>query len=137
MATFIPVRLKIHKHLKLVNFDVFLILNYVLYNCLRSEGPAQVFLILLVWMISAMQEMSRKDRQEIYLAYDNMCHLDNLKVAKKPLPLPGDLQFIWLDIKKIIDSLHLKNHKDAMCHEVPLIFIICNRHTLFLFIAVV
>uniref|UniRef100_A0A1X7UPD7 CxC5 like cysteine cluster associated with KDZ domain-containing protein n=1 Tax=Amphimedon queenslandica TaxID=400682 RepID=A0A1X7UPD7_AMPQE len=34
----------------------------------QSEGPAQVFLILLVWMISAMQEMSRKDRQEIYLA---------------------------------------------------------------------
>ena len=34
-----------------------------------------------------------------------MCHLDNLKVAKKELPLPGDLKYVWLDIKKVIDSL--------------------------------
>ena len=47
-----------------------------------------------------------------------MCHLDNLKVAKKELPLPGDLKYVWLDIKKVIDSLHLQNHKDEKCHEV-------------------
>ena len=34
-------------------------------------------------------ETTRKDRQKITLCYDNMCHLDNLKVAKKSLPLPG------------------------------------------------
>ena len=116
--------LRIKKHLIIF----ILICSHVLYNCNRSEGPAQVFLILLVWMMSAMQEMTRKDRQKIYLVYDNMCHLDNLKVAKKPLPLPGDLQFIWLDIKKIIDSLHLRNHKDSRCHEVQLIIILQQTH---------
>ena len=36
-----------------------------------------------------------------------MCHLNNLKVAKEALPLPGDLKYIW--------SLHLRNHKDNRC----------------------
>lgn len=63
-----------------------------------------------------------------------MCHLNNLKVAKKPLPLPGELKHIWLDtvkvndlklhttdcycyLMKVIDDLHLSNHKDKRCHE--------------------
>ena len=29
-------------------------------------------------------------RQELIISYDNMCHLNNLKVAKKPFPLPGE-----------------------------------------------
>jgi hypothetical protein len=83
----------------------------------RSEGPAQVFLILLVWMMAALQHMTREQRQKVVLSYDNMCHVDNLRIARKPLEsLPGDLKFIWLDIKKIIDSLHIHNHKDAQCH---------------------
>ena len=52
------------------------------------------------------------------LSYDNMCHFDNLKVARKPLPLPGDLQYLWLDVIKIIDTLHLNNHKDDNYHKV-------------------
>ena len=46
---------------------------------------------------------------------DNMCHLDNLKVAREPLPLPGDHKYIWQDITKIIDELHIRNHKDSRC----------------------
>ena len=45
----------------------------------------------------------------------NMCHLNNLKAAKKPLPLPGDPQYLWLDVTKIIDELHIKNHADKKC----------------------
>ena len=56
-------------------------------------------------------------RRAVTLAYDNMCHLDNLRVARKPLPLPGDLSHIWMDINKIIDCLHIKNHKDPRCKE--------------------
>ena len=41
----------------------------------------------------------------------------NLKVAKKPFPLPGDLQYLWLDVTKIIDELHIKNHADKRCIE--------------------
>ena len=87
------------------------------YAC-RSEGPAQVFLIILVWLIAAIGKMSREQRKKVILAYDNMCHVDNLRVARRPLPLPGNLQFLWSDIHKIIDSLHLCNHKDPKCHQL-------------------
>ena len=83
----------------------------------RSEGPAQVFLIILVWLIAAFQRMSREERRKVFLSYDNMCHVDNLRVARRPLPLPGDLQFLWRDLNKVIDSLHLQNHKDPRCHQ--------------------
>lgn len=29
----------------------------------------------------------------------------------------GDLRYIWKDINKIIDSLHIKNHVDTKCKE--------------------
>ena len=61
----------------------------------RSEGPAQVFLLTLTWLLSAFGSQKREKWQEITLSYDNMCHLNNLKVAKKELPLPG--QLIWYD----------------------------------------
>ena len=35
----------------------------------------------------------------------------------KPLPLPGDLQYIRLDVIKIIDELHIKNHVDPRCQQ--------------------
>ena len=38
-------------------------------------------------------------------------------VARKPLPLPGDLQYIWLNVMKIIDELHIKNHVDPRCQQ--------------------
>ena len=37
-----------------------------------SQGPAQVFLIVLVWMISAFSNLKRKDWKDKFLAYDNM-----------------------------------------------------------------
>ena len=53
---------------------------------------SQVFLLTLTWLLSAFGSQKREKWQEITLSYDNMCHLNNLKVAKKELPLPG--QFI-------------------------------------------
>ncbi len=47
-----------------------------------------------------------------------MCHVDNLKVARKELPLPGDLKHIWQDINKIIDTLHIRNHVDKRCKQM-------------------
>lgn len=46
-----------------------------------------------------------------------MCHLDGMKAAKNPLPLPSPWDKAWISIKKIIDSLHIKNHKDKSCRE--------------------
>ena len=56
--------------------------------------------------------------KDIVLSYDNMCHLDGLKAAKLPLPLPPPYDQMWSSIQKIIDSLHIKNHKDARCKEL-------------------
>ena len=81
----------------------------------RSEGPAQVFLLMLTWLMAKFGKEERDKWRNVILSYDNMCHLDNLKVAKRPLPLPGDLKYIWNDITKIIDTLHIKNHVDPRC----------------------
>ncbi len=48
-----------------------------------------MFLLTLTWLVAAFRDLSRKEREDITLSYDNICHLDNLKFAKKPLPLPG------------------------------------------------
>ena len=76
-----------------------------------------MFLLVLVWLMAVFGDKSREERKRIIVSYDNMCHLNNLKAAKKPLPLPGDLQYLWLDVTKIIDELHIKNHADKRCIE--------------------
>jgi len=70
-----------------------------------------------------------------------MYHLDNLAVAKKPLPLPGPQKYIWKDVRKTIDCLHIRNHKDEHCkvkynpedikRENPDLNTICCEKTLF------
>ena len=44
-----------------------------------------------------------------------MCHVDGMKVAQKPLPFSAPYDNMWSAINKIIDSLHVKNHKDSDC----------------------
>ena len=73
-----------------------------------------MFLLTLTWLVSAFARPTREERQKIVVAYDNMCHL---RVAQEPLPLPGELKYLWADVTKVIDELHLKNHKDSTCHE--------------------
>ena len=46
-----------------------------------------------------------------------MCHLDGMRASKNPLPLPSPWDKAWTSISKIIDSLHISNHKDASCKE--------------------
>ena len=69
-------------------------------------------------MLSAFAALSRESRRKIILSYDNMCHLNSPKVARSPLPLPSDFSHMWLDVKKIIDTLHIQNHKDKRCREL-------------------
>ena len=78
----------------------------------RSEGPAQVFLLALLWLVAEFGTCGREVWKKIIIAYDNMCHLNNLRVARQLLPLPGELKYIWMDVVKVIDELHIKNHKD-------------------------
>ena len=53
----------------------------------------------------------------IVLSYDNMCHVDGMRVAKKPLPRPSPYDRMWMDISKIINSLHIRNQKTPLCNE--------------------
>lgn len=51
----------------------------------------------------------------VILAYDNMCNLDRLKVARQPLPLAPPLDCIWNKVEKIINVFHFKNHVSPSC----------------------
>ena len=83
----------------------------------RSESPSQVFIIVLSWLFTILKYMNPLNWGGVFLAYDNMCHLDGLKAAKNPLPWAAPWDRAWMSIQKIIDSLHIRNHKDQSCKE--------------------
>ena len=57
-------------------------------------------------MVTAFANTTREDMRKV-ISYDNMCNLDNLKVAKEPLPLPYNLQYMWLDVVNIGNYLSI------------------------------
>ena len=83
----------------------------------RSESPSQVFLIVLSFLFEILKNRPEQEWKDVILVYDNMCHLDSLKVATIPLSLPEHYCNMWLKVRKIIDSLHIRNHTDARCLE--------------------
>lgn len=92
----------------------FLILCFMC-SFIRSESPSQVFLILLQWLLTLV--CGQTQLPSIALAYDNMCSLAKLKVAKNPLPFAPPLDQLWLKVEKVIDVFHLKNHVSVQCRE--------------------
>lgn len=85
----------------------------------RSESPSQVLLILIQWLLSLTKEYGGPSKlPDISLAYDNMCNLNRLKVARKPLPLPPPLDKLWQNVHKIIDVFHFPNHVGTECKEL-------------------
>ena len=46
-----------------------------------------------------------------------MCHLERLRAARNILPWLAPWDKAWMSIRKIIDSLHIRNHKDKTCQE--------------------
>ncbi|CAB3998488.1 Hypothetical predicted protein, partial [Paramuricea clavata] len=89
----------------------------------RSESPAQAFLVTVLWLFKKFKKMKdshsdediRQAMSTVCLAYNNMCHLDNLKIAKSDLPFPKPFNEAWKLIKKSIDRLHLRNHVNPKC----------------------
>ena len=83
----------------------------------RSESPSQVFIIVLSWLFTILKYMNPLNWGGVFLAYDNMCHLDGLKAAENPLPWAAPWDRAWMFIQKMIDSLDIRNHKDQSCKE--------------------
>ena len=75
-------------------------------------------MLVVMWLVCQFGAKGRDTWRSLTIAYDNMCHLNNLRVARLPLSLPGDLKkYIWLDVNKVIDDFHMKNHRDASCRQ--------------------
>ena len=68
-----------------------------------------MFILALMWLISNFGNAGRDMWRKLIISYDNMCHLNNLRIAKEPLPL--------VYLRKVIDDLHMKNHKDDYCRK--------------------
>ena len=97
------------------------------YHNFRSESPTQAYLVLALWLYRKFQsqleeggnnESVREAISSTCVAYDNMCHVDSLKIAKKDLPFPSPLDKSWKLVSKVIDRLHLRNHVDPRCKQL-------------------
>ena len=86
-----------------------------------------------------VENIPREEWAKIVIGYDNMCHLDALKVTRNPLLLPPPYSEMWLAVTKVyyctstcyeycslhfinyslqvIDKLHFKNHTGKICRE--------------------
>ena len=60
------------------------------------------------------EEITEKISNTI-VAYDDMCHVDGLKLAKCDLPFEAPFNKMWHNVIKVIDRLHIRNHKDPKC----------------------
>ena len=54
----------------------------------RSESPSQVFLFLVNTLMKKLSFVNADEWDQVFVAYDNMCNLNRMKVAQKELPLP-------------------------------------------------
>ena len=59
-----------------------------------------------------------EDFRKFFLSYDNICHVDELKLLSKPLALDSPVDRIWLEVNKVIDPLHIHNHVRQKCKEL-------------------
>ena len=80
-----------------------------------SESPSQVFYLTLHYLYLRLKDSPEEKWAEFVLFYDNMCNVDRLIAARGTLPLPEPFDKVWLKISKVIDRLHLRNHKNPVC----------------------
>ena len=74
-------------------------------------------MIVLSWLFVILKSLNPANWSNIFVAYDNMCRLYGLLAAKNLLPLSSPWDKAWISVNKIIDKLHIKNHKDNTCKE--------------------
>ena len=83
----------------------------------KSEGPLQVSLLMIKYLMKRLSETNPKHWYKHYINYDNICNVARLKLLQGLLDLPDPFSSIWQDVGKVIDPLHIKNHKNPECHE--------------------
>ena len=90
-------------------------------------------MLFMTFLQSELKDVDPQDWHKKFLSYDNMqglslttaltkligvnfirCNVDRLKMMKKPLPLPGQFKTVWQNIGKVIDPLHISNHKVSL-----------------------
>jgi len=91
----------------------------------RSESLSQAALFVIAFFLMKFRELQESQwaSQKFYLSYDNMRQLANMKIWRSPLPLTDKegsrlniLSNMWTqNITKIIDVLHINNHKRESC----------------------
>ena len=76
-----------------------------------------MFLLTLHYLYERLKDVPDDKWEEFILSYDNMCNLCKMRSARSALPLPKPFDELWLKIKKVIDRLHLRNHKGKNCKK--------------------
>lgn len=90
--------------------------SWVAHLIYRSESPGQVFLMSVHYLYERLKNVPETEWEKFILSYDNMCNVDKMVAAREPLPLPAPYDNLWLKVRKVIDRLHLRNHKNPRCH---------------------
>jgi len=75
-------------------------------------------MILTNFLRTKLETVPPDEWDTIFIAYDNICNIERMRVAKKELPFQPPYNKMWLSVSKIIDSFHLKNHKRKECKEL-------------------
>ena len=84
----------------------------------RAENSLQVAFILLKYLTIKLEGKTESELEGFFVSYDNICNLARLKLLKNPLPLEAPMDNLWTSINKIIDDLHIKNHRREECQEL-------------------
>ena len=77
-----------------------------------------MFLLAIHYLYRRLKDIPEEQWENFILSYDNMCNVCRMVGAKKPLPLEPPFDKMWFKITKVIDRLHLRNHKNKLCHEI-------------------
>ena len=83
----------------------------------KSEGPTQVALLMTSFLETYLGSVipNPEDWAKFFLSYDNMCHIDELKLLHVKLNLTEPFCDMWQKINKVIDDLHIRNHTRPSC----------------------
>lgn len=76
-----------------------------------------MFLLTVQYLLKRLEGVPQERWEDMIVSYDNMCNLDKLRASKLPLPFPEPYNMMWLKVTKVIDRLHLRNHKSPTCRK--------------------